>query len=1081
MWEPSSLTEKKFNAETHRLVGETQLHEFGEFIKKFTHETKETQKKFNNIFNISSKPIFLSEEVNESISILHLSHSDNKTLSKILCTLGAICQEIELLKGEAKDLYQPFIIYVEDKDENLETISNIIEPLLKIQNFVNRSNQVINLVLKQLSSILKKGFYISNTAPSFVEVLSLFADLLICLLKFTTILDQQVFKEKWLYYRRILRNMLHNNKYNFNVEELRSLDKTLAVLESTLLSGTILKDSIDKCLESKLILDIKNSSLNLEFQNFILYRINELEKEEDIRYEEMWLQLNVIMAFFCNIFGNNDKKIIKRLLDLNKKISACPLIGHIMWYPEQFLLKHVQSMAKYLDEKNIESYRLNYINTTVQNFPKDTNFFCLQACYFLIDLEKKIKINTTTLKQTQLQDISILFFDILKVLKQINYAVTWTMNIHVDKMLPITKTILTCVSHLIEVLKSVYLAFRKNMLLVCYLILLISQQLQHKALSILVSLKRNQTQDKSYKNLQLDIISALNVCENALKGPNTKWRILTVNLALSASGLSATSLSDIRQVLVELDIISRYTTLIEQFCNCSFLYWHFNYMLPVYCTKLLSSKPNIARHSLMLEALSDSEIPDGVINVILTSRLYNPVNQRIETNLRLQTHLHLQLPPSDPFQNYSAMNFQKYMLAPLNDYYKSIKNETEHYLSTMFYNLTTVVLHDWKTYGEMRKLANFQYGLETVDDDLPMQTLDQGLDVLEIMRNINVFVQKYLYNLNTQVFIEESSNNKHLNSINISHVANSIRTHGIGIMNTTVNYTYQFLKNKFRMFSQFLFDEQIKSRLLKDLRYFLDHKDEFNQMYPYEQADKFNTGIRKLGTPDGESYLDLFRKVITHIGSAMGYVRLVRSGGNRCLAEGTCFIPDLTRVKELKEMVENENLSDMSKEAVDFLINNLEGLTGNFENTTEYFQLLVKGYAPHFRNPNNIHLKNFYVIVPALTINFVEHLLSCKERLFKKNQANGAFTDDGFALGLAYIIELLDQENRLNSLHWFESVQRKFNKELLLVKEQISSSNNDDNKLKQTLSLTEKRINSFKKEFKLLEYSYSSARLFFQT
>lgn len=61
-----------------------------------------------------------------------------------------------------------------------------------------------------------------------------------------------------------------------------------------------------------------------------------------------------------------------------------------------------------------------------------------------------------------------------------------------------------------------------------------------------------------------------------------------------------------------------------------------------------------------------------------------------------------------------------------------------------------------------------------------MQTLEQGLDVLEIMRNINVFVGKYLYNLNNQVFIEESSNNKHLNTINISHVANSIRTHGIG-------------------------------------------------------------------------------------------------------------------------------------------------------------------------------------------------------------------------------------------------------------------------------------------------------------
>ena len=37
-----------------------------------------------------------------------------------------------------------------------------------------------------------------------------------------------------------------------------------------------------------------------------------------------------------------------------------------------------------------------------------------------------------------------------------------------------------------------------------------------------------------------------------------------------------------------------------------------------------------------------------------------------------------------------------------------------------------------------------------MDDRLPSQTLEQGLDVLEIMRNIDVFVSRYLYNLNNQ-------------------------------------------------------------------------------------------------------------------------------------------------------------------------------------------------------------------------------------------------------------------------------------------------------------------------------------------
>ena len=58
---------------------------------------------------------------------------------------------------------------------------------------------------------------------------------------------------------------------------------------------------------------------------------------------------------------------------------------------------------------------------------------------------------------------------------------------------------------------------------------------------------------------------------------------------------------------------------------------------------------------------------------------------------------------------------------------------------------------------------------QTVDDHLPAQTLEQGLDVLEIMRNIHVFVSHYLYNLNHQIFVEANSQNKHLNTITIRY------------------------------------------------------------------------------------------------------------------------------------------------------------------------------------------------------------------------------------------------------------------------------------------------------------------------
>lgn len=141
------------------------------------------------------------------------------------------------------------------------------------------------------------------------------------------------------------------------------------------------------------------------------------------------------------------------------------------------------------------------------------------------------------------------------------------------------------------------------------------------------------------------------------------------------------------------------------------------------------------------------------------------------------------------------------------------------------------------------------------------------------MRKIYTFVSKYSYNMNSQIFVEhheETKNNKYVETIGIRHVANSLRTHGTGIINTAINFTYQFLRQKFYTFSQFLYDEQIKARLMKELRYFRTNMMEANRTpppYEYERAIDFNKDIRKLGlSAKNESYMDLFRKVITHVG-----------------------------------------------------------------------------------------------------------------------------------------------------------------------------------------------------------------------
>lgn len=85
------------------------------------------------------------------------------------------------------------------------------------------------------------------------------------------------------------------------------------------------------------------------------------------------------------------------------------------------------------------------------------------------------------------------------------------------------------------------------------------------------------------------------------------------------------------------------------------------------------------------------------------------------------------------------------------------------------------------------------------------------------------------------------------------------------------------MRRKLFIFSQFMYDEHIKARLVKDSRALRAAVSEQQQQqnrkegaaaaqerYSFERADKWNRNIRKLGVnADGESYLDQFRALIT--------------------------------------------------------------------------------------------------------------------------------------------------------------------------------------------------------------------------
>ena len=98
----------------------------------------------------------------------------------------------------------------------------------------------------------------------------------------------------------------------------------------------------------------------------------------------------------------------------------------------------------------------------------------------------------------------------------------------------------------------------------------------------------------------------------------------------------------------------------------------------------------------------------------------------------------------------------------------------------------------------------------------------------------------------------------------------------------------------------------------------------------------------------------------------MGYIRMIRSGGLHCCSNAIRFIPDLEDIVTFADLCKEEGLSAECVAAAQQLDAVIGNLTKNFAEGTEYFKMLVDVFAPEFRNPKNMHLKNFFVIMPPL-------------------------------------------------------------------------------------------------------------------
>ncbi|RXG53130.1 WASH complex subunit 7 [Armadillidium vulgare] len=881
----------------------------------------------------------------------------NKTvlaLTSLCKEISSLVEEAE------KDFYIPLSVYgnAESSEGDSELFSHLsftkILPVLDhINNFINYEKKVVENILLQLSALYSEDNRTDGVhagSAHFQVVFEHIGKLLGTIIIIDEIiLDNYTLQNHFALYKKLIKSALTDpSTFMSTKKDLHNLKKFIAEIDNCIMSGALYKKFLS-LIENDVCSSVrKNNCLRKEMSAVIL---GWSSKVEDVNSDGWWcefkdqvLSITALYILFEFLFDSQDKRISKELTSLFKKVPCTTVAVNHLWMPEAYLRSHFHSLYVLFEKKSIESlttYLLGWSSQLEATTKKPASLMNKQdldrRAYLLwqgLILASSLKYSCeavlglhTAFEKPMSKTCVILYCHLLELLKAIEHSYYCNMSMLVDT-LPHLRQYLSYHTRTLRIAGAERVGedhyrpaqgcLSTEVVIRCD----IGAKEEHYK-STISKRHRSGTRAKTERKLNkhtLDVLSALSLAEKALSGNGNRNRLLIGRISLSLVNqdkiISDGDFSHLLLLLRQLSIASDVEEMVRRATSTEFLFFHHEI---IFKTFLQNYHENLNSHShnihYMLAAVSDCEyflkrpkvfpyrdvlLKNLYKNVenLLKEELLDKLCKSVETALRLRTHSHLQLEKENPFEKQMKYFYPIIHLQPLKLFgsYYSVKDYVEKYLEKTFYNLTVVAPHDCSTYELMRNLAYSNLGLATVDSYLPTHTLDQGVDVLEIMRNLNVFVQHYQYNLNQQFFVEISSNNKHLNTVTIKHIANSIRTHGTGIINTTVNFTYQFLRRKFHVFSQFLYDEHIKSRLIKDLQCWKQIKEE-EKFYPYERAKKLHKGIRKLGiSSEGLSYLDHFRKLVTHIGNAIGYVRLVRSGCLHCSSSATQFIPDLQDV-----------------------------------------------------------------------------------------------------------------------------------------------------------------------------------------
>ena len=959
----------------------------------------------------------------------------------------------------------------------------------------------------------------------------------------TIVSGNEVLRKNWGEYRSLIHQTKSNpGEFNMTEEQRKKLDKLVKKLNAPIFENTCYKQCLNMILEKSGEMSPTGAGINPlnkctvflhHFSSYISTKIKKiysnLNKVTE-SYEPMELfQYLSLFGFYLRIFGKySDKNILKDVWHVQKRIASIPIVGISSLNIESFLNSFDEYNGINGEPSNIEKHVKSEINSFEKQLPYLINNYNVQILSWTTKIEaifydsKTFSKNKTSNNKQLIDNATRKAKLIIEGLCMANYLRKNISNIlekHLYYDIQLTPDLVVSLTSGLELIKVVESEFTKLMAPIGLNINIINRALLDPIQTCLK--KVAEKAQKKYKDgkstneqLYKDALSATTIFFSCSQAVQSELRLVIEKLCLSTINakemLEDNNYDIINENLWMIELINQLSREINRCCDCSFLYLYQN-IFPTSFKSIYNDRPKRLYHFMM--AINDIEKPlyyikykenNGIdiINVLrkttfetFEATFLKKLAKEIEDDLRIQVHsVFIEGLDSAPFSDTNLNSYLNIKNFKLFDKVIDVKRYIEEHLNMNFYKLTTINLNNWQTYQQMRVLAKHKYNLNLHEVYLPNQNLEQGKDILEIIRNLPKFTKNYTHNMHSQIFIEMTKDSSYINVIGVQQIINSLYTHGKGIINSIINKAFGYISKTIKGLLVIIFDDYILS-MLKDEKIFWDNnKGTIKYNYPLERAMALRQKILNLDENKKNNYISKSIQIITQIGNAVALVRCIRTAlmdyNSQNVNLLTSYnIDDFNNlVQQISLQIDSDpvnanthispnmlnNTQNSLNDTNKIFCDTINALKQTGENELNYLEVLVSAFAGNLTPEKLPDIDLFAFLLPPLTITFIDTAINARDNLSKKNKTeeNAYFSDDGFMMGVCYILKLFCADKKFESLSWFPSVIQYYN-------EKKNQRKSDKSSASGVLTLNERQITSYKEQFELQYFTYTSAAILF--